>query len=157
METPLRTSRFLCAVIAGLLVHASTAGATLYKAIDRDGRITFSDTPVDGAVTLQRIESSDSANPRVGAEAAPVYLALAELNDEAIARANAKVDMAEHALAEARRMALGENDPLALGGTRLSRTDAQRLEGYKREVADARKNLLRVLQVRNLAAPRPVA
>ena len=157
METPLRTSRFLCAVTAGLLVYASTAGAVLYKSIDRDGRVTFSDVPIDGAVTIQRIESSDSAKRPVGADAAPVYLALAELNDEAVALANAKVDMAEHALAEARRLTLGEADPLALGTTRLSRTDAQRLEVYKRDVADARKNLLRALQLRNVAAPRPLA
>jgi len=149
--------RKFAVIAAAMALQVPAAAGVLYKSVDRDGRITFSDTPIDGAVTLQRIESSDSAKPRVGAEAAPVYLALAELNDEAVARANAKVDMAEHALAQARRSTLGEDDPLALGRTRLSRTDAQRLEFYKREVADARKSLLRALQVRNLAAPRPLA
>lgn len=147
----------LAAIATGIVLQLPAAAGVLYKSIDRDGRITFSDTPVDGAVTQQRIESSDSAKPPVGADAAPVYLALAQLNDEAVARANARVDTAERALAEARRLALGEDDPLALARTRLSRTDAQRLEGYKRNVADACKSLLRALQVRNLAATRPVA
>jgi len=145
------------AIAAAIALQLPAVAGVLYKSIDRDGRITFSDTPVEGAVTLQRIESSESAKPRVGADAAPVYLALAELNDEAVARANARVDTAEHALAEARRLTLGDDDPLALHPPRLSRVDAQRLETYKRDVADARKNLLRALQVRNLAAPRPLA
>ena len=149
--------RIFAAIATGIVLQLPAAAGVLYKSVDRDGRITFSDTPIDGAVTLQRIESSDSAKPRVGADAAPVYLALAELNDEAVARANAKVDTAEHALAEARRLTFGEDDPLALRATRLSRSDAQRLEGYKRDVAGARKSLLRALQARNLAAPRPVA
>ncbi len=149
--------RIFAAIAMGIVLHLPAAAGVLYKSVDREGRITFSDTPVDGAVTLQRIESSDSAKPRVGAEAAPVYLALAELNDEAVAQANAKVDAAEHALAEARRLTLGEDDPMGLGRTRLSRTDAQRIETHKRDVADARKSLLRALQVRNLAAPRPLA
>jgi hypothetical protein len=149
--------RTFAAIAAAIALQLPAAAGVLYKSIDRDGRITFSDTPVDGAVTLQRIESSDTAKPRVGADAAPVYLALAELNGEAVARANARVDTAEHALAEARRLTLGEDDPLALGRSRLSRTDVQRLEGYKRDVADARQTLLRALQVRNLAAARPLA
>ena len=149
--------RLFATIAVGIVLQLPATAGVLYKSIDREGRITFSDTPVDGAVTQQRIETSDSAKPRVGTDAAPIYLALAELNDEAVARANAKVDMAEHALAEARRLTLGEDDPLALGRARLSRVDAQRLDGYKRDVADARKNLLRALQLRNIAATRPIA
>jgi len=137
-----------------------TGGAhagVLYKSIDRDGHTTFSDMPIDGAVTMQRIDTSESAKPAVGAGNAPIYLALAETGDEAIARANARVDMAEHALAIARQSIFGENDPLALSTGRASRADLQRLESYHRDLRAARKDLMRALQTRNALSPRPVA
>ena len=143
------------ALVLGSLVPASAG--VLYKSVDRNGRTTFSDVPVDGAVTVQRIESSESAKPAVGNDNGLVYLALADVNNEAVARANAQVDLAEHALAEARRTLVADEDPLALGSTRRSRTDLQRLDFYKRDVLEARKALMRALQQRQMLAPRPVA
>ena len=136
---------------------AGAQAGVLYKSIDRDGRTTFSDMPIDGAVTVQRIDTSDSAKPAVGEGNAPIYLALAETGDEAIARANARVDMAEHALAIARRSILGEDDPLALPTDRVARADLQRLDFYHRDVRAARTDLMRALQSRNALSPRPAA
>jgi hypothetical protein len=85
------------------------------------------------------------------------YLALADSFDEAVAQANSKVDLAEHALALARN-ALLEDNLLSLFHVRLSRGDSQQLEFFKRDVVSARRNLMRVLKQRNALAPaRPFA
>ena len=157
MENALRTVRRALLAAATLAVCAGVGAATLYKSIDPEGRVTFSDTPIEGAVKIQRIDSSDSAKPAEGAPA-PVYLALADSFDESVARANEKLDMAEHALALA-RSALNGHDPLALSTPRPSRAEARQLDFYKRDVIEARRDLLRVLRQRNTlyAANRPLA
>ena len=57
--------RIFAAIATGIVLQLPAAAGVLYKSVDREGRITFSDTPVDGAVTEQRIESSDSAKAPV--------------------------------------------------------------------------------------------
>ena len=150
------TRSVLVAVLAIGLQLPAGAGV-LYKSVDSTGRVTFSDVPVDGAVTVQRIASSDSAKPAVGNENSPVYLALAEVSNEAVARANAQLDMAEHAYATARQQHAGSYDPLSIANATPARAERQRLESFKRDVLDARKTLLRALQQRSVWAPRPVA
>lgn len=148
--------RILAAIALALGLQGPAGAGVLFKSIDANGRVTFSDVPIDGAVTVQRIESSDSGKPAVG-DNAPIYLALADVTNEAVARANAQLDMAEHALAMARRDMVGDHDPLSLVSAGRDRAQAQRLEFYKRDVLDARKALLRALQNRNALAQRPVA
>ena len=142
---------------AALALYAGTSAATVYKSVDPDGRITFSDTPVQGAVTVQRMDTSESTKAAESARE-PIYLALADSFDEAVVRANEKLDMAEHALAVARSALLG-HDPLSLRSVGFSRTEAKQLEFYKRDVNLARRDLLRVLKQRNTlyAANRPLA
>src|SRR5260221_9077001 len=152
MEFAHRIARVTLAA-AILAAQPAAQANTLYKSVDRDGNVTFSNVPIDGAVTVIRIESSDSAKPPESGNA-PIYLALADGLDEAVAQANAKVDLAEHALALA-RSALLEDNPLALEHARLSRTDAQRLQFFKQDVASARGDLMRVLKQRSTLAPRP--
>ena len=160
METSLRKFSIGCVAASALAVSAH-AHAQIFKSTDRDGRITFSDVPVQGAVNVQRIASSEGAKPGVGeAGNGPQYLALLDGLDEMVRQANAKVDMAEHALATARRSIVGSHDPLILaGGPRPSVSDRQQLEFYKRDVATARRNLARILQQRVMlqAQTRPVA
>jgi hypothetical protein len=141
------------------LLAAGMAHGVIYKSTERDGRVTFSDMPVQGAVNVQRVESSEGAKSNVGMENGPQYLALLDGFDEAVRQANARVDVAEHALALARRSILGDQDPLALAGgaERPSVADRQLIEFYKRDVASARRDLARVLQSRALLAARPVA
>ena len=156
MEFAPRIARVSLAAAALLAATAAAHANTLYKSVDRDGRTTFSDVPIDGAVAVTRIESSDSAKP-AERENSPVYLALADGFDEAVAQANAKVDMAEHALALARR-SIVEDNPLSLASVRLSRAESSRLDFFKQDVATARRDLARVLQQRNVLAPqRPFA
>ena len=76
-----------------------------------------------------------------------MYLALADSFDASVSLANDKLDMAEHALAVARG-SLGGHNPMSLQNPRLTRAAAQQLEFYKNEVADARRNLMRVLKQR---------
>ena len=156
MEDALRIVRYTVFAAAALATYAGAGAATLYKSVDKEGKITFSDTPVEGAVTLQRIATSESAKPGESASA-PVYLALADSFDAAVSQANAKLDMAEHALANARR-GIVEHNPLSLHGPRLSRAQSQQLDFYKNDVTAARKNLMRVLKQRNtMVSFRPLA
>jgi len=157
MEITARIARLASFAVAAIGVVTCASAGVLYKSIDRAGRVTFSDVPVEGAVAVQRIETSDSAKPAVSETAgAPIYLALADSYDEAVAQANAKVDLAEHALAVARASIIGD-DPLSLGGRSLSRADRQQLEFYKKDVAAARRNLMRILHQRNTLTQRPLA
>ena len=126
----------------------------LYKSIERDGRITFSDTPVEGAVAVLRITTSESVKPEEAG--APRYLARADSMEEAVEQANAKVDLAEHALALARG-AMVDDSPLSLENARLSTADRRLLDFYKRELASARTQLMRAMQQRNLFGMRPFA
>jgi hypothetical protein len=158
MATLPRKLRFsLCALVTACAAASACAGV-LYKSVDREGRMVFSDTPIEGAVVTQRIETSDSAKRIVEeGRSAPQYLALVDGLDETVRRANEKLDLAEHALAEARRSITGEGEVLALHSSRPSRESRQQLEFYKKEVLDARKSLLRILQQRAMLATRPLA
>ena len=147
--------RTLVIALFALGLQLPAGAGVLYKSVDRDGRVTFSDVPPDGAVTVQRIASSESAKADVGSDNSPIYLALAEVSNEAVARANAQLDMAEHAYALGRQQHALAHDPLSLGNP--ARADRQRLEFLKRDVLEARKTLLRALQQRSVWAPRPVA
>ena len=156
MEHALRIARYSVFAAVALAACVGASAGTLYKSVDKDGRVTFSDKPVEGAVTLARIDTSDSAKP-VESASAPVYLALADSFDEAVTQANAKLDMAERALATARR-GIVEHNPLSLHAPRLSRAESQQLDFYKRDVNDARRNLMRVLKQRNtMVSFRPLA
>jgi len=150
-------TRRLLALAVAIGMQLPAAAGVLYKSVDASGRITFSDVPLQGAVTTQRIEMSDSAKGNVGNDNSPYYLALADLGNEAVARANAQLDMAEHALAMARQEIDGDHDALSLNMPRRTSADLQRLEFHKRDCREARKTLLRALQTRNAVAPRPVA
>jgi hypothetical protein len=151
------TRAFVVVAAFALGLQLPAGAGPLYKSIDGKGRVTFSDVPIEGAVTVQRIETSDSAKPAVGNESAPIYLALAEVSNEAVARANARLDMAEHAYALARQQHAGTYDPLSIANSAVTRVDRERLDFFKRDVLEARKTLLRALQQRSVWAPRPVA
>jgi hypothetical protein len=148
--------RIVVVLLLALGLQLPASAGVLYKSVDSNGRVTFSDVPVAGAVMTQRIESSESAKPGVGNDNSPIYLALAEVSNEAVARANAQMDMAEHAYALARQQTVGSHDPLSLANPARS-AERQRLEVYKREVLDARKALMRALQQRSVWSQRPVA
>src|ERR1700693_3178699 len=107
----------LLRLVAALLASAMglpAASGELYKSIRADGTIIFSDVPPP-------------------ARAPPI------LDDDApVARADALVDLAEHAFALARRGLWSPKDGLHLSAARRSRGDMERVEFYKRDVLLAR-------------------
>jgi hypothetical protein len=145
-------TRVLIATLAALTTMPLQAA--LYKSVGPDGSITFSDSPPSGAKTIELLkipgsgESSDGA-PMI-ASTAPTETELRE-RDAAIARASAEVDLAEHALAAARRPAWS-TDLVSISSTsRMTRADHERIEFYKKNVLAARQNLMQVLQRRRAA------
>ena len=156
MENAFRSCVLALSAIAALSAQPAGRADPLYRSVDSAGLVTFSDVPIDGAVVVQRIGSSEPAKPAEGA-GAPAYLALADSFDEAVVQANSKVDLAEHALALARRP-IEDDEPLSLYGQRRTRADSQRLEFFKQDVASAHRTLARVLKQRNaFASQRPYA
>jgi hypothetical protein len=127
------------AVLAFSLAAVPAGAGTLYKSVGPNGVIQFSDIPPsDNSMVVEtRPMSSNATNVPHSLEA-----------DESIVRANAQVDLAEHALALARRSMWSELEGLRLTTHRATASDVERVEFYKRGVILARQNLLEVLRAR---------
>jgi uncharacterized protein DUF4124 len=132
--------------------------AVLYKSVDANGVVMFSDTPPpDGARVLEeRPLPSGPSSPGAPVEYAQVPgLIPAEQMldyDAVISRANAQVDQAESALALARReVGAADSFGLRLRATRLASEDDARLETYRNNVKVARRQLMELLRERRLA------
>jgi Domain of unknown function (DUF4124) len=141
-------SRITLVLLAVALAPRAEA-ITLYKSIGPNGVVEFSDTPPDGTARL--IEQRDLAAPqRPAIETAPAPAASMEslITEDAVARATAQVDLAEHALALARRGVWAPMEGLRLKGPRRTAADEQRIEYYKHNVLLARQALLEVLKER---------
>src|SRR5260221_9313254 len=126
---------------AAALVFAtatSAPAAVLYKSVSTTGTVEFSDLAPESGRNVERIRIPDSST----STGAPATLAAGpsregELreSDAAVARANTQLDLAEHALAEARRNMSNDFDPLHMVvATRMSRADQDRLAFYKKDV-----------------------
>lgn len=150
---------FAAALAAAAL--ASPAGASvLYKSVDANGTVTFSDMPpADGA---RLIESRPMAQPSSGAELALPQSATAMEQafhmidyDRALRDANERVDLAERALAQARAAHATTRRP-GLNEASFSLADQERVEFYKRDLRAARMALTELLRSRQLASGRPL-
>lgn len=140
--------RILSVLLAAALVPPAEA-ITLYKSISPTGVVQFSDMPPDDASKL--IEQRDLAAPqRPLIEIYPARVAPMEalFTDDAVARATAQFDLAEHALALARRGVWSPTEGLRLKGPTRTASDEQRIEYYKRNVLLARQALLETLKQR---------
>lgn len=139
-----------CALLACTAVPAS--GAVLYKSVGSDGVVSFSDQPPpDKAKGVERIVMPDSSSPSATGNpiiaSGPTREETMRAADEAIQRANMQVDMAEHALAQARRTIWGESTGLfQVKENRRTRADNERLDFYKKNVVIARAQLMDVLR-----------
>ena len=130
------------------LAAAPASAAILYKSMGPGGVMQFSDLPPEKSQKVERILIPDSA-----ASGATVSVAVSDgmphddpaQTDAEVARANAQLDLAEHALAEARRN-VNDAEPLRLVSTRMTRADSERVEFYKRNVLVARQTLLEILK-----------
>ena len=145
-------------LLAALLVIGSLTPAhagMLYKSIGPNGTIMFSDVPPagDARILEQRVIASPGGASGGSSSGTPFTLAATgplQLidSDEAVQRANAQLDQAEHELALARRNTWSPNEGLRLATTRASLPDAERVEFYKRNLRSARQYLVELLRER---------
>jgi hypothetical protein len=150
--------RLACALVIAAL--AAPAGAnTLYKSIDPNGTVTFSDMPPPPGSQL--VEQRPIGSPGYAAESAALApsAGLEEAfqmldYDKALREANERVDLAEHALALARSGIAATPRPglNAVGGP--VGADAERIEFHKRDLRAARIALAELLRSRSLASGR---
>lgn len=141
------------AILVLALLPATAGGAALYKSIAPNGTVTFSDMPPagDARIVEQRMvpegRAAEAGMPRVIGGAEPLLDV-----DGAIARANAQVDLAEHALAVARRELWSPREGLRLASRRMTRADEERVEFYKKNLRIARQQLMDLLRERRAMA-----
>ena len=152
------------APLAALLLAALAvpAGANvLYKSVDANGTVTFSDMPPPASSRLVEQRPMGSPWPGYAAEASALgpTVGLEEAftlidYDKALREANERVDLAEHALALARSAHAPTPRPglNAVGG--LPAGDAERIEFHKRDLRNARIALAELLRSRQLASGR---
>jgi len=140
------------------LLPAAAAANVLYKSVDANGVVMFSDTPPpEGSRILEeRPLPSFNAAPSATFEyemPTPGVIPAEQMLDfdAAIASANAKVDEAERALAQARRELSLTDVGLRLRPTRLASEDDRRLDSYRNNVKIARRHLIELLRERQLA------
>lgn len=137
---------------AAICAAAAPAGAqTLYKLIDRNGKVTYVETPprdFDGKVI--RLDIDPKANTAtLPKPTEPLAAPAAGAEREQVRAARAKVETARKALAQARDNP-GEGDLARVGkkggGTRPVPTEdyQKRLAELERQVKDAEEELSRV-------------
>ncbi len=137
------------ALIAGAIAAPAQAGGILYKSVDTNGTILFSDTPPSGDVTVVEERSLPSIGaPKRAANTAAQSLQTVD-GDEALARANEQVDLAEHALALARRNLWSAGEGLKLHQARKTLADTQRVQFYKKNLRTARVYLAELVRERH--------
>jgi len=125
----------LLAAIAAALVFPAPA-ATLYKSIGPNGVVQFSDVPPDKGQIVAQLALPDRdapARPGAGEPMQP-----AQDFDAALEKANAQLDLAEHALAEARKPVWSEPDVIHIAAKPMTRPDRERIGYYQKNVRLAR-------------------
>jgi len=153
----LRASLLLFAFAAALPAQAGV----LYKSVTQDGTITFSDVPPPPGAKLleQKVIQAGGAIASATADVSRALDVAGNLfdSDSAIAQANQAVDLAEHALALARREMWSPREGLHLKPIAKTSADDDRVAFYQRNVLAARKYLIELLQERRVAEMQPGA
>ena len=122
----------LALIAFGGAVHASV----LYKSVSPNGVVEFSDTRPEDREVVERIAGlSDGAAQRRDEASWRGF-------DEAVARANAQLDLAEHALALARHSPVSPPDLLRFGERRFTPEEVARVAYFRKNVLNARRSLL---------------
>ena len=150
---------------ATLLAAPLMAQATvLYKSISPKGVVEFSDVPPsDRSVVVEQRGSPARATATAASDLPPRQGNLDGLPyviedaGGALVRANAQLDLAEHALAEALRTMGSTLQNMRLKGRAAGDSGNARIDFFRRNVQAARENLINVLRVQAPAAPTAVA
>jgi hypothetical protein len=133
--------------------------AILYKSVSPSGVIEFSDVPPDRNTILERIPVKRDDEPSAPSDATGFDLPpprngpASRTADAMIDKANAQLDLAEHALALARQGRWSDEDPTHLATPRMTKTDLARVEFYRKGVHDARQGLMQALAMKRKAEP----
>jgi len=145
-------------LVAGAALAMPSAAAVLYKTVDEKGVVMFSDLPPAPGADAKRIllPEASSGMPGVMRSAdatAPETLTEERIRagDEAVQRASLQVDLAEHALAVARRPVWDPADLMKLEGPRLSRADQERISYYRKNLKVAQSQLSDLLRTKRRA------
>jgi hypothetical protein len=142
--------RMTAAALASLLALPAAPGM-LYKSVAENGTVVFSDVPLAEAQVVEQLRMPESA-PHSGLNAVGLPVYEFPEYDTAIARANERVDLAEHALAIARQGLWSPRDGLQLAAARMTSADADRVAFFKRDLKIARQQLVDLLRERQAAA-----
>lgn len=150
---PSRRATFASLLLAAAL--PANAGV-LYKSVAQDGSVMFSDVPPPAGAKLieQKVIAANGAIQDAAANAAARAMdALQSMfdGDRELAKANAEVDLAEHALALARRDTWSVRDGLRISPTSKTAVDEKRIEFYKRNLLAARQALLGLVREKRFA------
>lgn len=149
----MNTLRILCLAIAATACGGAAA-ETLYKLIDRNGKVTYvQEKPKDFDGKVVPVEIDMKANtatmPKYTAPAKPAEAPRAAPGSDALARARARADSARRAF-EAARDNPGESDVRWVGnvkgGTRAVASDEylQRLARLENDMIEAERELRRL-------------
>ncbi len=159
-----RPSAGRAALLAALLSLAMTSHAQVYKIVDDEGNVTYTDQPAPGSEQVEEVAPADEANivdsPETVEGRTPDWIKAKreeraqaqeearEAHGEALERWREQVDAAEEALARAEDelaegRALREGDYVgnAGGGARPSADYLQRVRMLEQQVEDAREAL----------------
>jgi hypothetical protein len=141
----------LAVALASLAMPAGAA--VLYKTVDDKGVVMFSDVPPDKGVEAKKLIVPESTAAVPGAlrpadvvATAPSRVAETYLGDEVVQRASLQVDMAEHALAVARRPLWEVANPMKLAGPKMTRADQERVDFYQKNLKIAKNQLADLLR-----------
>lgn len=124
----------LAAIVAALALPAPAA--MLYKSIGPNGVVQFSDTPPEQGQVVAQMALPDRNAPARPDAGEPVQSA--QDFDAALQETNAQLDLAEHALAVARRPVWSEPDLIHIALKPLARPDRERIAYYEKNVRLAR-------------------
>jgi hypothetical protein len=143
---------FIASAFTALAAVPASAGV-LYKSIGPNGVVQFSDTPPEQGAVVAQMQLADRNASATANRGAPIETSPAL--DDAVQRAGSQVDLAEHALAQARRTVWSEPDLLHVGSPHMSRTDRDRIAYYEKGVRLARLAMADVMR-RKLRADAPM-
>lgn len=152
--------RSLALVLLATTLGGPAGASVLYKSVDPNGTVTFSDFPPPEGTRI--LEQRMLGTPPPETEAAPnapapgLEEAFQMLDyDKALQQANQRVDLAERALAQARAGHATTPRP-GMHNASISIADHERVEFYMRDLRAARQALMDLLRSRQLASGRPV-
>ena len=157
-------ARMKCSALVLALLATTLGGpvgaSVLYKSVDPNGTVTFSDLPPPEGSRLVEQRMFGSLAPETGAgpnaPASGLEEAFQMLDyDKALAQANQRVDLAERALAQARAAHATTPRP-GMNNASISIADHERVDFYMRDLRAARQALMELLRSRQLASGRPV-